>query len=240
MAMEKRGRVVLRGAFPAGAVVRLEVRTGDWYAAGKAVKRARVSARGDVEFKGLPAGGLFWVVGEVDGVPRARAVTAKVPVTRPGSPVVAPQLGSSQSVAPGHSTARQVVTGARGSRSAQGHVPPAEPMVDRTAGIPLEGGTPEGEAPRQEDVSGPQMSSTFTGEATPVQDPPRRQDELPEGVPQASATELGVATPVEDSAAEKAKPAKRKPPRKRAPKKVAAKKTAAKKKPAAKPAQRKR
>lgn len=102
-------------------------------------------------------------------------------------------------------TSRQVVRGARSTesglrlRSADGLSETR--FASETAGRPSEE-KPKEEVqphPRQEDVpdSVPQMSSTITGEATPVDPgqlvPEIPQSAVPEGTPQRSDTELGSA-----------------------------------------------
>lgn len=212
----------LRGRFPAGTSVTLVERTGDFPPEGPVKgKRFKVDENSEVTVRGLEVGKRYWVVGEVDGVQRSAGIQGKLPPAQQAwvqqvppaqqallaavAPRPKPGQADSQTLAPG--TALQVVTGARSTVSARGHHlrPGESPPVAANAGQPTKGGPPDEGHPhvRNEDVpkDQPQMSSTFTGQATPVDPsepvPKPRQDQIKKGTPQRSSTELGEATPVE-------------------------------------------
>lgn len=103
-------QVTISGRFQAGSVVKLFERRSDRFVAGQIGSEVASAKTGDdstTQFTGLPAGEFWAVLFGEDGRPeRAVAVTAKARGPQPLA-----------SAAPGENTGKQVVTGARNSRS---------------------------------------------------------------------------------------------------------------------------
>lgn len=180
-------QVVVR-SFSPGERVGLFERRSDFFnpaLLGDPVKTGTVDRGGEVRWDGLPASEAYWVA-PVDAAvedQRGVAVTPKDP------PAEKPQARPLASAAPGRTTDRRIVEGARGTKNSR---PEQRPRP----------------FPRQDQVpaDAPQRSSTPFGEATPKADvnefqPKVPQSEVDEGVPQRSSTVSGEATPVDERGA---------------------------------------
>lgn len=209
-----------QGAFPEGMKVKAVRRTGDFFApAGQAtVATATVSATDGIVFKGLDHG-PYWVVGELEGGPRAVAFSAE---DKPAEPTyTAPQNERHDPTTVAQTTPTQIVVGARGTKVGDRVVETKperqdepNPFANQTSvpeGTPQRSDTPLGQAtpaprdepqprPSQDDVSKgtQQRSDTPLGEATPLNPDagPERQEDVPKGMKQRSNTETGEATPM--------------------------------------------
>jgi hypothetical protein len=205
-------KIVIRGAFPAGATVYLIPRVGDTFAGGTPEKQKKATKLGEVEFTGLDEGKPYWVAAQVDDVWRPRAAVAKVQtqVVDPN----AEQLAAIDPTNPEHQRQLRsqredsiIVSGVRDTKNTKrfrGHAKPAEVDgftdkklgTDEVADFPSATSRGEIVHPLEHAPKGVVLESdTLTGQAIP-QRHRLQQEEMPKGVVQESDTPLGDATPL--------------------------------------------
>lgn len=206
--MASKAKVVVRGAFPAGAKVHLFPRLGDTFAAGNPVQTKTATKLGEVEFTGLEEGRSFWAAAEVDGVWRPRAVVAKVAGEEAAGEPFDPTDPATQRQLRSQREDSDIVSGSRDTKNSRfrGHAKPAEPdgFVDKRLGTkdvsdePSATSSGEVVGPLEHAKKGAKLESdTLTGQAIPVRERPQQED-VKKGTKQESSTELGDAAPVRE------------------------------------------
>lgn len=201
-----KAQVTLNGRFRPGERVRLVEVAGEHVLrseGGTLVGEATVDENGQVQFtSGVKAGGRYFVVGRIAGVPievRARGNVAaddnSVLAQAPVQPDVTTTGIGRQPVDPdsephGLRLAQEQVGDGVQQRSstATGTAHPVDP--DERGPYPDQGD----ELYSCGEVQ--QRSDTEVGQATPIPDVPERQEDVPESVHQRSCTATGVATPL--------------------------------------------